>query len=177
MDMLLASSVMLSKIINSTFGNGEMKGFDESAVEKIYEEFKNNIRMIGSDKIIYAYPVCEWEDWGGIGSRHNVTSREIYFPYNGTARFKLIVDKAVYSNSVQVSVCDSDGNPLQSINIGSTEKAEIEVSIEVDVLKNKGYKIKLVNKTAGYHEYAVEATNLRICADVVIPEEQITLIT
>lgn len=181
MDMLLASSVMLSKIINSTFGNGEIRGFDDTVVDKVYDEFKSNIRMIGSDKLLCAYPN---EDWivpaGGLDGWNNMTDKSIRFSMDGIAVFKMTL-KQFFSAEFAISLCDGNGNLLQTlhpdhITLGdgeteaseSFEGADVEISIPFTVEKDTDYKINVEVLAKGLGGVDISNLDLRICADVDI---------
>lgn len=166
MDMLLAASVPLSKIINSTFGSGELKGFDESAVEKIYEEIKNQPRLlIESDKIIAVYPDEEWSDPVGEG-KAIITNKSFRFSHSGRVRLILVLH-LLSESIVNIYLCDSSGNAIQTWSTGiSPRRGNWEVEVTVDVQKDTDYKI-LLQKVFG-EEFSLNLAepNLRICADV-----------
>lgn len=168
MDMLLAAAVPLSKIINSTFGSGELKGFDEALVDRIYEKFEQlypHNRLVESDNILCFYPKDAWIDPTGEYPRYEyMTNKAFRFSHSGRVRFEMDVGILGGGATYTVYLCDSNGQPIQEVyrELSSSTRVVIE---SFDVEKNTDYKFWLSIIDAGFDEpLTIEQPELRICA-------------
>lgn len=166
--MLLAASVPLSKIINSTFGSGELKGFDESLSDKIYDGiaqlFPQNT-LVESDNILCIYPKTEWFDPTGIApGLEYMTNKAFRFSHSGRARFKMTMGILARKTKYSVYLCDSSGNELQEVKItvGSPTR---EVVVSFDVQENTDYKLHFSIHDLGSGYTTIVYPELKICAD------------
>lgn len=175
MDMLLASGAMLSKIINSTFGKSTIKGFDETAAEKIYEGFKNHVRLVESDNVLLVYPDDKWSK-----TSSSIEMAQAFHAYHsGKVNYKVTIEDYSVGSQYNFILMDSTGFILDSIITEPVTEVlmygemilPIEITVPFPIAKDMDFKLRIEVYKSGSAGTSLDNLNLRICGDVVVVDE------
>lgn len=180
MDMLLASSVILSKIINSTFGNGKIKGFDESVVDKIYDEFKSHARIVASDKVLLYYPEDKWLYTESTTS--NETTKAFRFNHPGNVNVKMTIENYSVGSQYMITRMDSTGFILDGVQTEPVEEVlmygemilPLEITVPFSISNDRDFKIRIDVIESGSTGTRVDNLDLRICGEGAFVDVQRT---
>lgn len=167
-------SGMLAKVLNSTVGTSSFKSLDEVLPSKIYDKFKADVGLVGSEKVLYTYGGAWTALENSDSYRRQQASTKIKFGCGGVVLFKTVQALKTSQGEIRIEIKNNAGTVLKSatytLPASTSDLTEVELSCPFNVTAGTEYTVLLLKYGSN------PTTNFHVCAEPVMFCPTVTLV-